>query len=45
MQGDAAEVAALLTLLDRGPRLAKVVRFDKDEREPVADEVEFVILR
>ncbi|KAK3904730.1 armadillo-type protein [Staphylotrichum tortipilum] len=44
-QGDDDSIAAFLKHVDKGPRLAQVVRLDKEEREVVEGEEEFVIRR
>ena len=44
-QGDDAALAVFLKDVDKGPRSAKVVRFDQEEREVVEDETEFQVRR
>ncbi|CAK7244146.1 MAG: hypothetical protein STHCBS139747_005681 [Sporothrix thermara] len=45
VQGEEADVADLLQKLDRGPTSARVVRFDKENREVVEGEDSFEIKR
>ena len=44
-QGDDAALAVFLKDVDKGPRSAKVVRFDQEERDVVEDETEFQVRR
>ncbi|CAK7214392.1 hypothetical protein SCUCBS95973_002131 [Sporothrix curviconia] len=45
VQGEEADVATLLQRLDRGPPMAHVVRFDKEDREVVEGEASFEVRR
>ncbi|SPQ19025.1 14d33352-ad85-4275-8648-71262e5a93ea [Thermothielavioides terrestris] len=43
VQGEEDAIAAFLKHVDKGPRHAHVVRLDKEDREVVEGETEFVI--
>jgi hypothetical protein len=43
VQGDETAIATMMQKLDRGPSMAKVVRFDKKDRDVVEGDATFDI--